>query len=128
MRCRALHERATQAAGEAHALAVDVGAGRLPELQGLGILPEDQADLLEDRLGVVLDEAQPLLRQRLEARQCASDVRHGEGGARRTGGSLGIPPTRARPPFGSRLRFVHCGHESVRGQPPSSMATVPVGG
>ena len=41
-RRRALHERATHAAREAHALAVDVGAGRLPELQGLGILPEDR--------------------------------------------------------------------------------------
>ena len=89
-----------------------------------------EADLLEDRVGVALDEAQALLVQHLEARQRASDVGHGGSGAGRTGGALGIASARAHAALGSRFRFVHSGHvSSPRPAQAPSMATVtPAGG
>ena len=61
-----LHELAGEAAREADALAVDVGAGVGEELERVGVVAEVDPDLLEDRVGVVLDQREALLGQDLE--------------------------------------------------------------
>src|SRR4029079_11458464 len=42
----ALHDRAAQATWKPHAFAVEIGPRSFPDLQGLGIVTEDQTDLL----------------------------------------------------------------------------------
>ena len=44
-------------AREADALALDVGAGVVEQAQRVGVAAELETDLLEDRVGVVLDES-----------------------------------------------------------------------
>ena len=56
-------------AREPDALALDVRAGVAEQLERVGVAAELEADLLEDDVGVVLDEAQALLAQHLERRQ-----------------------------------------------------------
>ena len=48
-----------------HALALDVGAGVLPQRQRLGIVAEIDADLLEHRVGIGLDQRQAFLVEHL---------------------------------------------------------------
>ena len=64
-----LDDRPAHPAREADALAVDVGAGLAQQPQRVGVAAELDADLLEDRVGVVLDERQALLAEDLERRQ-----------------------------------------------------------
>ena len=61
-----LDDPAAHAAREADALAVDVGAGLADQAQGVRVATELDPDLLEDRVGVVLDERQALLVEHLE--------------------------------------------------------------
>ena len=53
---RGLDQLAAEPAGKAHALALDVSAGLLPDLERIGIVAELDAGLLQHRLCVVLDE------------------------------------------------------------------------
>ena len=48
-----------------HALALDVGAGVLPQLQRLRVVAEDDADLFQHRVGILLDEGEALLVEHL---------------------------------------------------------------
>ena len=48
-----------------HALALDVGAGLLPQLQRFGVVAEDDADLFQHRVGILLDQRQPFLVEHL---------------------------------------------------------------
>src|SRR3546814_4770582 len=63
-----LAELAAEAAREAHALAVHVGAGLLEQRQRFGILAELDADLGPHRLRIALDQVEPLLREQLVGR------------------------------------------------------------
>ncbi len=94
-RCRALHQRAAHAAREADALALDVSPGGLPQRKALRIIAEVQADLLEDRVGIVLEQRQALLAQDLVVRDVAGDVGDEGRAARGAGGDLGITAARA---------------------------------
>src|SRR6516162_2711536 len=59
------HDGAAHAARETHALALDVGAGVLPQLQRLCVVAEVDADLLEDGVGVVLEQLESLVAEHL---------------------------------------------------------------
>ena len=63
---RLLDDRARQPAREMDAGALHVGAGLLPQLQALLVAAELDADLLENGVGIVLDDLQPLLVQHLD--------------------------------------------------------------
>src|SRR3546814_12008338 len=69
-----LAELAAEAAREAHALALDVGAGLLEQRQRLRLPAELDADLLQHRLGIVLDEGEALFREQLVGPALPPDV------------------------------------------------------
>ena len=69
-----LDEVSTQATGEAHAFAVDAGAGVFPQGQCAGIVAKVEAHLLENGVGVVLDEREPFLVQELVDGYLAGDI------------------------------------------------------
>ena len=75
-----------------HALALDVGAGLLPQLQRLGVVAKDDADLFEHRVGVLLDQRQAFLVQHLIDVDLALDV--GELGAGTAAGARRAPGSR----------------------------------
>src|SRR4029077_18267710 len=101
LRRRAAHDAAAHAAREAQALALDVGTGVLPEFERFRIVAEIDADLLENRVGVVLEELEPPGGQRLVVRNVARDVGYEGVAARGAGRDLGIAATRTA---GSRCR------------------------
>ena len=55
--------------------ALHVGAGLFPQLQALVVAMELDADLLENDVGIVLDDLQPLLAQHLHDGCPAADER-----------------------------------------------------
>ena len=61
-----LDDLAAHPAREAHALALDVGSAVAQDAERLGVVAELDADLLEDRVGVVLDGREALLVENLE--------------------------------------------------------------
>ena len=71
-----LDDLAAHPAREADALALDVGTGILEQAQRLGVAPELEPDLLEDRVGVVLDQREPFLVEDLERLERARQERH----------------------------------------------------
>jgi len=75
--------------------ALDVGAGVLPQLERLRILAEVDADLLENGVGVVLEELETLAPEHLVVRNLAGDVRDEGVAARRAGRNLGVATARA---------------------------------
>ncbi len=68
-----LNDAAAKPLRTAHPLALDVGAGLLPDRQGLGVVAELDADLFEDGVGVGFDDLQGLFAQDLEDRDLALD-------------------------------------------------------
>ena len=67
-----LDDAAAHAGRTAHALAVDVGAGGLPDGQRFRVVAVLDADFREDGVGVALDRREALLVQHLVARRsCA---------------------------------------------------------
>ena len=70
-------EGATQPLGETGPLAIDVGAAFLQDRQGLRIVAEIDADLLQRHLGVLLDQRQARLVHELVVGDLALDERHG---------------------------------------------------
>ncbi len=72
---RRLAQLAGEAARDVHPLALHVGAGLLPALQRLGIVDEGDADLLQHRLGVGLDDLQRFFVENVEGRNAALDRR-----------------------------------------------------
>ena len=64
-----LHELARQPAWEPHTLALDLAPRALQQLERVGRFAEVDADLLEDRVGVVLDRGETLLAQHLDRLQ-----------------------------------------------------------
>ena len=92
-----------QAAREPHPLALDVAPGVLQQLQRVRRVVELDAHLLEDRVGVVLDELEALLAQHLERRHRARDVRDSLGARRAARGLRAArpPPCRPRRPSGA---------------------------
>ena len=89
-RCAGLHDGAAHAARKAHALAGDLGTGFAPDVQGLGVVAEIDADFFQDGVGVALDRGQAFFIEHLEVGDLAGDVGRGldaAGGAR---GPLGF--------------------------------------
>ncbi len=80
---RGLEQLPREAARDADALTRDVGAGPAPQTQGLRIAPKLDADLLEYRFGVGLDDLDRLGAEQLDDRQLAADI--GILGGRRAG-------------------------------------------
>ncbi len=81
------------APGEPHPLAVHLGTRRPQEFEGARVVPEVDAEFLEDRVGVLLDQGQAVLGHDLERRHGPDQVRVD---ARRSGlrpGSLARCPT-----------------------------------
>ena len=70
------HELAGEAAGDPDALAGDVGPGAAPQRERLRVVSELDADLLENRLRVVLDELETLDGHHVVDRHPARDVGH----------------------------------------------------
>ena len=68
-------ETAREPPRQVHPVAAHVGARVPPELQRLGILGEAHPDLLEHRLGIRLDQRQPLLVEDLVVRDPPLDER-----------------------------------------------------
>ena len=100
-----LDDGPAHAAREADPLAVDVGAGLAQQAQGVRVAAEVDADLLEDRVGVVLDEREPLLREDLEGGHRARQERRVD---RRVVGSCGLSGRSAAGASAARL----VGHRS----------------
>ena len=67
-------ELARKPAGDAHALALDLGAGLAPQLQRPGVVDEIHPDLGQHRFGVGLDGLQRLGVQHLEIGNVALDI------------------------------------------------------
>ena len=57
-RCGRLDNRPAEATREAHALAVDFGAGFLEKFERLGKFTKLDADFLKDRVGIIFDRLQ----------------------------------------------------------------------
>src|SRR6185312_11599649 len=118
---RALYDAATHAAGIAHTLALHVGTGLLPDLQRLRIVAEIDADLLQDGVGVVLEQREPLLAQDFVVGNLAGDERD-EGlaarGARRDFGvaATGAARARRRAGLGLLVHDIHLSDYTRRGR------------
>jgi hypothetical protein len=98
-RRRGFAQLAGKAAGDAHALAFDIGAGLAPAVQRGGVLDEPDADLFQHRFGVVLDDLERLFVQDLEVRDVALDERAvSKRTAERSARRAAPPPPRARRP------------------------------
>jgi hypothetical protein len=108
-RCGGLHQLAAHAARESHAFALHVGAGRLEQRQRLRVVAEVDADLLQDGVGVVLEQLEAVVAQHFVARDLACDVRHEIMRPRRARGALGIAPTRAAAACIGAAGLVHDG-------------------
>ena len=81
---------AREAAGEADARAVDVGAGILEQRERARMLAELDADLLKDGLGVALDDREALLVEDVGERDLADDVGGRDGAALQPRGAAGL--------------------------------------
>jgi hypothetical protein len=73
-RRRRLDQRAAQALGEMHAAALHVGAGGLPHRERLGVVAELDADFLQHRVGIGLDEGKAFLVEHLIDLDAPADV------------------------------------------------------
>jgi hypothetical protein len=66
-RGRCLDDGAAQAAWEADRHAIDFGASLFEDIERLGHIPKFDTDLLENRIGIVFDDLQPLFVEYFEA-------------------------------------------------------------
>jgi len=87
----AFEQFAAEAAGQAHELAPHIGARFAPELQGRRITTELDADFLQDRLGVVLDDLDGLGVQQIDHRNFPLDVGELRQALLTTLGPAGVP-------------------------------------
>ena len=84
-----LDDLPAHAARETDALALDVGAGVAEQPKRVGVAAELETDLLEDRVGVVLDQREALLVEHLERGELAGQERDVLGVGRETRGLAG---------------------------------------
>ena len=98
-RRRGLQKLAAEALREMHPLAPNVGSCFLPQRQGFGVLTEFDADFLENRIGVALDQLQAFLVEDLVFADLAGDI-----GKRRTSTAAGArsTPCRGTPALAAR--------------------------
>ncbi len=115
-------QQAAEAAGEMHPLALHVGAGVLPDLQGFRIVLEVEADLFQHGLGIVLDQGQAFLGQHLVIGDVAGDEGDGVGGAGQARGPLGLASAAAAGACGWSL----IGHVRVLVAPLEFVRTSPI--
>ncbi len=59
------HQLAAHPLGEPDPGPIDPGPGLVEDLEGLGELDDLDSDLLEDRIGILLDDREPLLAHQL---------------------------------------------------------------
>ncbi|MNU66107.1 Methionine synthase [compost metagenome] len=78
---RSLQKFTAQALGEMHAAAADIGTGFGPEFQRFLVVAELDADLFEDRVGITLDQFQPLFVEDFVNADPAGDIGQGCAGA-----------------------------------------------
>src|SRR3984957_3805167 len=84
-RRRALNERTAHTARKTHALTLYVGPGGLPDCNCLGVVAKIDADLLENRIGIVLHQCETFLAQDFVIGNLAGNEGNrcpGSGGAR----------------------------------------------
>ena len=98
---------------------VDLGAGVAPHGQSLGVVTEVDPDLLEDGLGVVLDDLERLGIEYLEHRNAPGDRRRP---ARPSYGSVPRDELPCRPPCRTTVRLLH----HCRSSTPSPPAGPPI--
>ncbi len=104
-----LDQLAAQAPWHAHPFALYVRARGLPDRQGFRVFAKFDADLFEDRIGIVFDQGQPLFAEHFIERNLAGDVGNRLArmcGARNAFGLAGIGPPAPR---GGCLLLIH-GH------------------
>ena len=99
-----------------HALALDVGAGLLPHRQRFGVVAELDADLLEDPVGIGLDQRDAFLVENLVDLYAAADI--GELLPRPAAGTCGAAragpaPVATAPPSARKLGFIDLVHRAV---------------
>ena len=124
---RRLDDLAAHPAREADPLAVDVGAGVAQQRERLGVAAELEADLLEDRVGVVLDERQALLAEDLERRERAGQERDVLGVGRQPERLAGGPAAAAPPRAVSSISRPPCVPTATAPAPSSLVAGVGAG-
>ncbi len=73
---RGFQELAAKSLREVDALALDVGAGLLPQLQGFLVVAKLDADFLQHRVGIGFDRDKGLLVEDLVDRNPARDIGH----------------------------------------------------
>ena len=95
-----------QAPRKPHALALDVAARRAEEVERAGEVAKFDADLLQERLRVALDDFEPLRAQHFGERDLAGDVGNGLMRPMRAGGAARVPSA-ARLPGGGQSGFGH---------------------
>src|SRR5262249_36352533 len=95
LRRRCLYEPACEAAWEADALAVAVRSCVAQQLNGVRRVPEVDPDLLEDRVGVLLDQRDALLGEHLDRREGAGQEGHALDMRVQARGLAGGPAARA---------------------------------
>jgi hypothetical protein len=78
-RRRGLDEGAGEAALEADALALDIGACAAEQLERLWIAAELHADFLQDRIGIALDELQAFFAEQAEQAEGTVDIGQARG-------------------------------------------------
>src|SRR5665213_163008 len=86
----ALYERTAHASREVHALALDVGAGCLPDFDGLRVVAKIDADLFQNRIGVFLHHHEAFLGQDLVVGNLARNVGDRYPGARGSSSPLRV--------------------------------------
>jgi hypothetical protein len=101
-----LDDLPAQTRREADPFPLNIGSGVAKDPQDLRVVAELHADLLENGVGVALDEAEALLGENVEGRDSAPDVRHTLPCLACALGPAGVASTAAAPapggPFGSR--------------------------
>ena len=117
-RCAGLHDGAAHAAGKAHPLAGDFGAGLAPNVQGLGVVTKVDADFLQDGVGIALDDGQVFGVQHFIEGNVARDEGRALRGATRAQGALGFASTGAAAGARGALGAVQ-GHSVIHGSSPN---------
>src|SRR5262249_3410415 len=100
---RPLDDAPAHAAREVHAVALYVGAAIAKDLEHLLVALDVDTDLLQDGVGVVLDQRETLLAQHLVEGNLACDERHDLHSLMEPGRALRLAPRTAARSMGGRL-------------------------
>ncbi len=112
-----LDDLAAHPAREPHQLALDVRAAVAERDERLGVAPEDDPDLFQDRVGVVLEEREALLVQDLERLQVAGQEGRALSVGRRLASGVTRGATATWPATGAIVRAATAGSRAVDHRP-----------